>query len=342
MHIRDGQNSNPVRVRIGKRTVKQGEAVSVWDRRGNHQVVVGPCLLYLWFSVLRFLTRRTASASQQLHIENVDGTVEYLRGPCQIWECPGVIHKKIQVMDATYLATNDDVCVVRQENSRLEVMKGPQLFFPSPCQTLVSFPWRDNDVHVLHTSEQQLCFPIVTPALEFSVCITFTVKDILLLSANPTNIKGDLFLALTQDLAFVDILVLFESKEMEAFSNHPHIDLLLKSHGLELFSLGFAGLTKTKEVLAREKEQADAHLQLVQREANAELNQKLADLELLGEEKRVERHAELKKKKMEELVEFLNRLGKLGIDLNKVLPDALKSHPQTMNGIGAQMVEMLD
>jgi len=53
-------------VHFGKRTVKEGEAVAVWDVNGIHTQIIGPRLVRLFFSTINFLDRRTASPTEYL------------------------------------------------------------------------------------------------------------------------------------------------------------------------------------------------------------------------------------------------------------------------------------
>ena len=68
LDFRDGKYKRSVN--IGKRTVKDGEAAAVWDVNGRHTEIVGPKLVRLWWSQIRFLDRFTASPEQYLIVRN--------------------------------------------------------------------------------------------------------------------------------------------------------------------------------------------------------------------------------------------------------------------------------
>lgn len=51
-------------VRIGKRTIKEGEAAAIWSRNGRQREVIGPSLERLFYSHIRFLSRYMADPSQ--------------------------------------------------------------------------------------------------------------------------------------------------------------------------------------------------------------------------------------------------------------------------------------
>jgi len=200
-------NSPMRRIRVGKRTVKQGEAVSVWNREGHHtvradaharstqanngtaQLVEGPKLLYLWFSVIRFVDRVVASNTQYLRVEAIDGSITHVPGPASQWFVPDVLHRSISVVDALLVPSSNDVCVVCSEkDTRLTAVPGPLLFFPKPHERVVEFAWTDFGdssssspaaaaAHsivtrkVLRTSEVVITLPFSTATHDFDVCI---------------------------------------------------------------------------------------------------------------------------------------------------------------------------
>lgn len=147
-------------VSFGKRTIKDGEAVAVWNRLGVHRQVVGPRLVRLFFSTIVFLDKRTAGPNEYLVVINVDGTVEHLRGPTTMYENP-VFHRRIEVKSAYSLVSASECIVVNREfrqsltnaktgavveNSRIErqIVNGPNLYFPLVGDNVVEFRWSRN------------------------------------------------------------------------------------------------------------------------------------------------------------------------------------------------------
>ena len=144
-------------VSFGKRTVKDGEAVAVWNRLGTHQQVVGPRLVRLFFSTIVFLDKMTAGPKEYLVITNVDGTVEHVRGPTTMFQNP-VFHLRVEIKPAYQLTSASECIVINREvrqnftnektgaiieNSRIDrqVIFGPNLFFPAVGDTVVTFKW---------------------------------------------------------------------------------------------------------------------------------------------------------------------------------------------------------
>ena len=85
-------------VRLGKRTIKDGEAASVWDMNGTHRLILGPKLVRLFYSQIRFLDRFTASSDEYLEVRFLDGRTEHLMGPVSVHLCP-VYHSFVKVRE---------------------------------------------------------------------------------------------------------------------------------------------------------------------------------------------------------------------------------------------------
>jgi hypothetical protein len=143
-------------VTLGKRTIKDGEAVAIWNRLGVHRQVVGPRLTRLFFSTILFLDKRIAGPNEYLIVTHVDGTVNHIRGPITLYENP-VLHISVEVRSAYSLTSASECLVVSREirvnvesekaqlmvDSRIErvLIRGPYLYYPLVGDTVVSFDW---------------------------------------------------------------------------------------------------------------------------------------------------------------------------------------------------------
>ncbi|KAJ1429026.1 hypothetical protein B484DRAFT_396556 [Ochromonadaceae sp. CCMP2298] len=164
-------------VSMGKRTVKEGEAVAKWDRVGVHTQVVGPALVYLFFSTVQFLDCFTAGPNEYLIVTRKDGSVEHNRGPLSMFKNP-VFHTSISVHTCFTLLSASEVIVVNRDTSqralaapsgmvtpvsvldpakaqvkvldardekhegiRRLIVSGPATFFPQVGDSVVQFSW---------------------------------------------------------------------------------------------------------------------------------------------------------------------------------------------------------
>mmetsp|Transcript_10035 Transcript_10035/g.15178 ORF Transcript_10035/g.15178 Transcript_10035/m.15178 type:complete len:448 (+) Transcript_10035:55-1398(+) len=223
-------------VSLGKRTVKDGEAVAVWNRLGVHRQVIGPALVRLFFSTINFLDKRIAGPNEYLVVVSVDGSVQHLRGPVTLFENP-VFHRSVAVKSAyslvsaaQYLVVNREVresmtsktgAIVERERIERVLIQGPNLYFPSVGETVVDFVWHG------HSSQSDFT---ISPAVDkFSILVTssrqwkvdapfrvptssklrgtvqlsfrFCIVDVNRMLDNSSDVIGDLYDAVTVDLA---------------------------------------------------------------------------------------------------------------------------------------------
>lgn len=128
-------------VRYGKRTVKDGEALAVWNQDGVHTEYVGPRFVRLWMSTIRFLDRFVAGADEYLVITDVNGAVTHVKGPKAMF-CNPTRHKKVVVKKAVVLASPNECLVVYTKKKSTDAPYA----VPSP---------RPNVKHVLKDSESK-------------------------------------------------------------------------------------------------------------------------------------------------------------------------------------------
>mmetsp|Transcript_17349 Transcript_17349/g.31574 ORF Transcript_17349/g.31574 Transcript_17349/m.31574 type:complete len:539 (-) Transcript_17349:253-1869(-) len=113
----DFRNGSYVRrVKCGKRTIKAGECAAVWDSRGRHRQVMGPQVVHLWWSTIRFLDRHSATPTQYLSVLHSSGKRETIRGPAVLYENP-VLHDSIEVKESIQLKSSSETLVVYTEVS---------------------------------------------------------------------------------------------------------------------------------------------------------------------------------------------------------------------------------
>jgi hypothetical protein len=162
-------------VRIGKRTVKEGEACAVWDQNGRHREVIGPKLVRLYWSTIRFLEHHVAGDEEFLKIQKRNGTVEHIRGPTELFENP-VHHLKVTVEKAYHVPSSASHLLVLHKGPQMVVgsvmgevnaqqgqdrtvsgavsteqtiVTGPTIFFPEPTDSVHQFRWTDKGAGAL-------------------------------------------------------------------------------------------------------------------------------------------------------------------------------------------------
>ena len=183
-------------VSFGKRTVKDGEAVAVWNRLGTHHQVVGPRLVRLFFSTIVFLDKRIAGPNEYLVVTNVNGTVEHIRGPIALFENP-VFHRSMEIKSAFSLTSVTECIVINREvrqnltnsktgaiveSSCIErlVISGPNLYFPLVGDSVVTFKWSGrhptNSPQDFSISQGVDCFAVLTTSMrQWKVDLPFQV-----------------------------------------------------------------------------------------------------------------------------------------------------------------------
>ena len=77
--------THPKFVYFGGRTVKDGEAIAIWNREGKHKQIIGPRRVQLFCSTIRFLSFHKAESHQYLCISRRNGRVDHIKGPATIY-----------------------------------------------------------------------------------------------------------------------------------------------------------------------------------------------------------------------------------------------------------------
>jgi hypothetical protein len=142
-------------VRIGGRTIKDGEAAAIWNMRGEHREVIGPARVRLFYSTIRFLTRHKAESHQYLVVRYRNGVVDHIKGPTSLY-CNPSKHDEITVRDCISLESASDFILVQNgddmkkisdddvsKSSKTVVIQGPTMFMPSPSEHVHEFYWSD-------------------------------------------------------------------------------------------------------------------------------------------------------------------------------------------------------
>lgn len=131
---------------MGLVTIKAGQRAAIWDKAGRMQIVDGPRRLFLFRQTIQWLERFSAESDEYLAIRYVDGHVENLPGPSNVWFDP-VRHQQVEVKQATAIDAHEALIVYRQEEQNVtrRVVRGPAMFVPMANEWLHGFSWHGAD-----------------------------------------------------------------------------------------------------------------------------------------------------------------------------------------------------
>ena len=131
---------------IGIRTIKTGQRLAVWNRRGAVRLVDGPARLWLWQETAQVLTQHIAREGEYLIITYQDGRVEHLPGPVMRWQHP-VEHREIVLSQAITISAHEAVVVYGRVGDLIQrrIVRGPAQFVPQSGEWLHQFRWHGAD-----------------------------------------------------------------------------------------------------------------------------------------------------------------------------------------------------
>jgi hypothetical protein len=231
-------------VTLGKRTVKDGEAMLVWNRNGVTREVVGPALVYLYCSAIRFLSKHTAGSEEYLVVTKTNGCVEHIPGPASLFENP-TLHSKVTVKAAISLTSASECIVLHrqlpaplvkteagyvtpsptsggQQIERL-FLEGPTLVFPGVGDSVMHFNWSSPllsfeekaSFHILSTAKRQIK---VKGGVSFRgenkikgvvlLLLSLQITDVAMMVDGTNNLMADLNDALEVDLNHISLLAI--------------------------------------------------------------------------------------------------------------------------------------
>lgn len=245
-------------VTFGKRTVKYGEAMLIWNRYGETREVIGPKLVYLYCSAIRFLSRYTAGPEEFLVVTKTDGRVEHIPGPTSLFENP-TLHNTVTVKSAISLSSASECIVMHrqlpaalikteegfvtpmptsggQQIERL-FLKGPSLVFPGVGDSILNFSWSSpllsfeekGSFSILNTAKRQVK---AKGQLAFrgenkikgivQLLLSIQIVDVAMMVDTTNNLMSDLNDALEVDLNHISLLAIEtiqEVSDLDVFSN---------------------------------------------------------------------------------------------------------------------------
>lgn len=177
----------------GKRTIKPEEAALLNNVFGE-KIVVGPCVLRLFFSNISFLDRVTASSRQYIRIRYKETpnsptlSTKHIRGPCSCFVLPS--YYEIQVKDLIILRDQD---ILRRTTAYGEsFICGPLMYMPEIIDESLEV-LKKNLVDSAHPSPYRTeamykAHPIIDSVLENGVTYKATVHQYIRIIHKDTSI----------------------------------------------------------------------------------------------------------------------------------------------------------
>ena len=117
---------------IQLQTIRRGERVAIWNPGGEIRFVDGPTRLLLFRDRVERLRRFSAESHEYLAVRFLDGRVEHLRGPVDLWLNP-VEHQSITVEEAIPIDAHEALIVYQRQKNEVvarRILKGPAQYVP--------------------------------------------------------------------------------------------------------------------------------------------------------------------------------------------------------------------
>ena len=342
------------RVRFGKRTVKDGEMLMVWDIRGRLTRIKGPALVRLFMSTIRFCTKYTALPNQYLEVHCANGELKRIPGPASMFE-DHLLHKNVFVKDAISVPQGGCIIVYEQgglkESSIMQkVVNGPCRFVPSNKQQITRAPLWEGDapnIVPLKSKAQTVLVKDITTSdnekMTIEILVTFRVKNVLQFCATVTSPAAEVYNAVRTDLIRIfstktyDEAILHVS-ELSSVSSFPalseragEIGMVIESASCNSFKVDDAKQAKQAKVYQMEAMQKEKDFNLNKELERSARKMRLADIE----------HAELIKREKEKRameLDFIKQLAEYGCNITQYLiAKELASAPEVASAMASEV-----
>src|SRR6476620_3357878 len=171
---------------IPLQTIRRGERVAIWTPWGEIRFVDGPTRLLLFRDRVERLRRFSAESHQYLAVRFLDGRVEHLQGPVDLWFNP-VEHQAITAEEAIPIDAHEALVVYKLQQSGAvarRILKGPAQYVPQANEWLHEFCWHGADPKNPNRKiPRALKFRklrVIPDQMYFDVCDVRTADDALL------------------------------------------------------------------------------------------------------------------------------------------------------------------
>ena len=293
-------------------TIKEGEAVALWNPNGTRDIVHGPKVMFAPFKRVEHLRRHVAREGEYLRVLSRDGQTEHIAGPCEFWPDP-LLHSQVVVMPAIELDAHQAVVVYRDGGDEVthRVLRGPVMFVPKPDERLHRFQWHGDDgsgrkvpgalqFEKLRIIPDQMYFDVdgVRTADEALITVRlmlfFELTDIERMLKQTHDPIADFINALSADVVRFVGECDFEAFKASAatlneLSTYTELTRSAKRIGYDISKVVYRGYLARPQLQAMHDTAIEARTQLVLEAETEERQQELADLKQEREHLRAER-----------------------------------------------------
>jgi hypothetical protein len=335
---------------FGLTTIRRGQRVAVWSRRGEVQFVDGPRMFPTLGRTIQPLRRYCAAPGEFLVVHFQDGRIEHLRGPASLWFNP-VEHASIDVKPCLVVDSHEAIVVYRRDESTVarRVEHGPALFMPTAEEWLHEFRWHGADPKrpdqkipralqftKLRVIPDQMYFDVANvrtsddALLTIRLMVFFELKNIELMLDQTHDPIADFINALSADVIdFAASLSFEEFKErteaLNELATYGQIVQRAERIGYAINKVVYRGYHASDRLQEMHDHAIEARTQLHLEAETQRQAQELADMKLRCEAQRA-----IEQRTMEQAnVEHQNRLAEM-------------KHDETMRQRGVELEAELD
>eukprot|EP00944_MAST-04C_sp_MAST-4C-sp1_P009748 g9748.t1 len=134
--------------------------MQVWDVYGKCTTIIGPKLVYLWRSNIRFCSRHSAGVNEYLEIKNRDGTQQNLPGPVSLF-FDHVKHESIKTEKALPVAANEAIVVYNEVLAKAADVEAKSTISKEKVAFGTSYAHKNNQKSGSTIGRKILCGPLM-------------------------------------------------------------------------------------------------------------------------------------------------------------------------------------
>lgn len=294
------------------KTVREGQQAVILNHMGEGELVVGPKRIFLFRKRFQQLDHYSATTDQYLVVQENDGTVYHVPGPCELFHNP-LLYDRVQMKEAIKLDANHVIIVYkRRADSSVErrLVEGPAVFVPEALEWLHEFVWHGTDpqdkARLIPAFRKFTELTIVPDHFYYNVrevrtnddtmitvkvMVFFVITDILQMLDNTSDPIADIINALCADvISFTSKLSYAQFVEDTAKLSHldtyPQLQQRMQRVGVLVGKVVYRGYHASDKMQAMQNNAIESRTKLRLDGEMEAMRQKLIELRLSSEEAR--------------------------------------------------------